>query len=523
MRSFAYYSLLAFAFVASAHAAGVEVESAVARTHARAHARNPAIMAGLNDVLGPPSLTLPSGYDKMVRPYRNERILNVSVGLKVKRIAEVNDKDGSVVFDMIILTQWRDPRLKGIAFKRILPKDVWTPGLFVSNEGKEPEWFSSEMVLDKAGYIIYERRVLVTVEHPFELLHFPFDHHAIKVTVNAFGYDANELLLRADKNMTTDGLSDSTWDLETFIVRDDVRKTMLSPRDSVVEGTLYVKRKTLMMGASIIMPLILIVLFTFLSFFVWERDFGSRITITSIGFLTVMAFMFVVNDQLPRIAYLTWLHYYMSLCFLMTFFVNVHVTMVHFLNPIGETKLEKKKRLMKGGAAPVDTPDEKDNADVEDPLLSPEQKMAAEKELRRDRLVKAMEEVETKEDSNLTAEEIVEVSKNAGFPVSKAKAKKWIAQSQVFQGQKHLSFETFLKLMEEKIESDGSKKSLLYSVTHFDPIKQLGYTKDNIANIDKSCRWWLPFLFFVISVIMFALEAQNMSYSYKATLKSKQK
>ena len=100
--------------------------------------------------------------------------------------------------------------------------------------------------------------------------------------------------------------------------------------------------KTPMILTTILMPLILIVLFTFLSFLVWEKDFGSRITVTSIGFLTVMAFMFVVNDQLPRIAYLTWMHWYMSLCFLMTFIVNVHVSFVHFLNPVGETKLEKK-------------------------------------------------------------------------------------------------------------------------------------------------------------------------------------
>ena len=250
------------------------------------------------------------------------------------------------------------------------------------------------------------------------------------------------------------------------------------------------------------------------------KRFGSRITITSIGFLTVMAFMFVVNDQLPRIAYLTWLHYYMTLCFLMTFFVNVHVTMVHFLNPVGETKLEKKKRLMSGKSYPAEKNVEStSDCDVEAPLLTPEQKLQARKEQCREALVKAMEEVETKEDNNLTAEEIVLVSKRAGYPVSKKKAVKWIKRSQVFQGQQHLSFETFMKLVEEKLLAGDEKKGIIQSIRHFDPMKQMGYTKDNIANLDKGCRWWLPFLFFMTSLVMFLLEAQNISYSYQIVKK----
>ena len=107
MNRFAFIALGAIA-VLSATSLGLKVETAVERTKVEHKAMNPAITASLSTVLGPPSLTVPSNYDKMVRPYRGERVLNVSVGLKVKRIAEVNDKDGSVVFDMIILTQWRD-------------------------------------------------------------------------------------------------------------------------------------------------------------------------------------------------------------------------------------------------------------------------------------------------------------------------------------------------------------------------------------------------------------------------------
>ena len=59
----------------------------------------------------------------------------------------------------------------------------------------------------------------------------------------------------------------------------------------------------------------------------------------------------------------------------MTFIVNVHVSFVHFLNPVGETKLEKKKRIQ-GGADHRNDKRSRDGAIIDDstePLLSKEE------------------------------------------------------------------------------------------------------------------------------------------------------
>eukprot|EP00943_MAST-04B_sp_MAST-4B-sp1_P004181 g4181.t1 len=497
----------------------VRVEKATARSMAKSKIktmkRNPALMHELGQVMGPKSFDVPEGYDKMARPYKNGRAVNVTIGITIKRIADVNDKEGSVVFDVLFLTQWMDPRLKNIAFKRILPKDVWTPGLFVSNEGKEPDWFSSDMVLNKDGSILYERRVLVTVEHTFELTDFPFDHHDVPININAFGYDANDVMLRADhtRDSNVGKLRDSTWDLQGFTLEAKVEQTLLSPRDSIIVGTLHVKRKTTMILTTILMPLVLIVLFTFLAFFVWEKDFGSRITVTSIGFLTVMAFMFVVNDQLPRIAYLTWMHYYMSLCFLMTFIVNVHVSFVHFLNPVGETKLEKKKRIQGGEDHRHDVRGRDGKAIEEgtEPLISKEEKKR--NQLRED-LLEAFHATDTETDANLNATEMVKVSAAAGKPIDIPTAKKWIEKAKVFNEQKHMSFEIFARLMEEKLERD-ERYSLKSLSKKFNALEKLGYTKDKVSILDKSCRFWLPAIFLIVTVVMFVIEIQNINYKWE--------
>ena len=280
----------------------------------------------------------------------------------------------------------------------------------------------------------------------------------------------------------------------------------------MIIGWLHTKRKTPMILTTILMPLILIVLFTFLSFLVWEKDFGSRITVTSIGFLTVMAFMFVVNDQLPRIAYLTWMHYYMALCFLMTFIVNVHVSFVHFLNPVGETKLEKKKRIQ-GGADHRDDKRGRDGKSIEDaePLISKDEKKKL--KLRED-LLEAFNATDTETDGNLTAPEMVQVSKAVKRTISMSTANKWIALAQVFNEQKHISFEAFVTMMEKKLEKD-QKYSLRSLAKKFNALERLGYTKDKVSVLDKSCRCWLPALFFFITILMFVVELSNINYQWK--------
>lgn len=78
--------------------------------------------------------------------------------------------------------------------------------------------------------------------------------------------------------------------------------------------------------------MVLIVMFTFSAFFVSPESFDVRIAITSIGFLTIMAFVYVIQEQLPKISYLTWMHWYCFFCFAFVFAVTADVVAVHYFS-----------------------------------------------------------------------------------------------------------------------------------------------------------------------------------------------
>ena len=87
-----------------------------------------------------------------------------------------------------------------------------------------------------------------------------------------------------------------------------------------------------MVASTLISPMVLIVLFTFSAFFVSPESFDVRIAITSIGFLTIMAFVYVIQEHLPKISYLTWMHWYCFFCFAFVFAVTADVVAVHYFS-----------------------------------------------------------------------------------------------------------------------------------------------------------------------------------------------
>jgi hypothetical protein len=474
-----------------------------------------------NAMAGTPSIIVPSGYDIMSRPTKDGAADKVKVGLKLKRIAAANEKDSTVEFDIIIMSSWTDARLKGIVkkTKRILAKDIWVPGLAFSNQATNPTWFEAEMNVDKDGRIMYERHCLISIEHTFNLVDYPFDRHQLPVLINAFGYDSNEVVLEVDYSMRTPALTDSMFNVDAFLVSSKTVKTDISNSQSVVEGDLYVKRKIPMILAEVVLPLMLIVLFTFLSFFVSETNYTDRITITSIGLLTVMTFMFVVNSELPKIAYLTWMHWYMALAFCTTFLVNVHVTMVDFLNHQSLTKSEKNR--------------------VHSSLVNDD-----------DKLKKIWTTADKNGNGTLDKDEVKKLFKTYGLKISTDQLDSMF-QDMDIDSKGEIDAEGFLSYVKKsgEIELDenydeaedletpllkknlfkfrdlverfglenGTARSTLMSEHGMGyAFKRVGYTKGNIARLDRGCRWWLPVCFAVATIIMFLIEIGNITWSFQA-------
>ena len=76
--------------------------------------------------------------------------------------------------------------------------------------------------------------------------------------------------------------------------------------------------------AKIVAPIFLILLLSWSVFFLKPRDIESRLTVSIICFLSLIAYNFVIEDSIPKLNYYTWMDWYVSFsyifCGLTTFF-----------------------------------------------------------------------------------------------------------------------------------------------------------------------------------------------------------
>ena len=79
-----------------------------------------------------------------------------------------------------------------------------------------------------------------------------------------------------------------------------------------------VKRQSEYYVAKILIPIFLIILLSWSSFWIKNDELEAKLTITIVCFLTLIAYNFVVDSDLPKLHYLTWLDYYILSSYIFT-------------------------------------------------------------------------------------------------------------------------------------------------------------------------------------------------------------
>ena len=80
--------------------------------------------------------------------------------------------------------------------------------------------------------------------------------------------------------------------------------------------TIEAQRQWLFMVRLVILPLTLIVMLSWSVFWMDRSSIGDRLSVSFVGVLTAVAYLLVISDKLPQIAYVTLIHAFVSFSFL---------------------------------------------------------------------------------------------------------------------------------------------------------------------------------------------------------------
>ncbi len=265
-----------------------------------------------------------------VNPPNPNGVTQVDIGLYVIDISNVNAVENTYRLEGLIDLSWCDPRFtvntKEKHHEIYLEEDaatklnrIWWPSITFVNEVGEYFRKNEELMIMANGTVEYREKFSVELKSFFDLEKFPFDEQTLDVEIESFAWNENEVILKLNQQKTgfNPSLNLPEWDigdLQTEIKKtQEVRSKV--PFDKFLMQIKLVRKPGFYLW-KVIIPLIILVIISWSVFWMSEESLADRISFSLTGILTVVAYQFLISENLPNISYLTLMDAILSLSFL---------------------------------------------------------------------------------------------------------------------------------------------------------------------------------------------------------------
>ena len=235
----------------------------------------------------------------------------VKIGVLVADVTSVDDVRQTVEGDFILKMRWRDPRLANFAGCKFTRTLVWFPNVELLNSSqlqRQRVYNADQVVVENDGEVSYVNRFFGTISTYHQLQRFPFDKQVFQLRMADFDYSSRDLQLVANKNFTRAAnllnIPDLTVDSVNGQAHDiDIKE--FGEKFSVFVIQLAMSRNSSYYVYKIIVPLSLIVMMSWVPFWIDPDRFGPQIGLSATSMLTLIAFQFAQSAVLPRLSYFT--------------------------------------------------------------------------------------------------------------------------------------------------------------------------------------------------------------------------
>lgn len=153
------------------------------------------------------------------------------------------------------------------------------------------------------------------------LYNFPFDRQDISVLLTAHDLESNKTSLFYNNDMTYRlnewDLPDGEWAIHsTDIMPQDNAEGLNNWISPAVEINLIVDRKSSYYVFKIILPILILLSLLFCSILIPPIQLESKLTLTVVCFLALIAYIFVIDDNVPKLSYMTLMDFFILISFI---------------------------------------------------------------------------------------------------------------------------------------------------------------------------------------------------------------
>ena len=248
-----------------------------------------------------------SSYDRHVRPVTNQTdAINVSVGLKMLALQELDEVHEKFSFVGAFIIEWRDDDIvwdwtnySGINELDMSYKEVWVPEIIVTNPSEKIDSFGNDWQLIRFtadGHAKWVPGALIKATCSINAYYFPFDIQKCNVDVYIMGYSHKEARLSVDKDFVdTDDLAEhGSW----TVIKTQAKISTVGFR-SKAYFIIWFERKPQYVIVNIILPVLFLCLLNVLVFLL-PPESGERVSYSITVLLSIAVFMTIVSNTLPK-------------------------------------------------------------------------------------------------------------------------------------------------------------------------------------------------------------------------------
>jgi Neurotransmitter-gated ion-channel ligand binding domain/Neurotransmitter-gated ion-channel transmembrane region len=278
------------------------------------------------------------------RPASGNGPTQVSVGIWMVDITNIDSAQQNFTADIAIVLRWKDARLAhtGTGLAHYALDQIWTPRVAIANETSSVSHkFPDSVEVEPDGTVIYRQRYVGSFTQPLRLQSFPFDRQTFRIQFVAIRYQPKEVAFVPDENWIHDGLQKAAgispsvtlpdWSVERWDAKALVYALTPGLQYSGYAFEFTASRNVQHYILKVILPLILIVMMSWSVFWTDPTNSNTQFSIAVTSMLTLIAYRFAVDSQLPRLPYMTRLDVFFLISTLLVFFSLIEVLVTTIL------------------------------------------------------------------------------------------------------------------------------------------------------------------------------------------------
>ena len=276
------------------------------------------------------------------RPGAGGAPTEVSVGVRMVDLTDINDVSQTLTGDFAVLLRWTDPRLDGLEGCEIPLSDVWTPGLRFVNSGRLFKSQAEAVAVEPGGTAVYLQRYYGSMATYHNLRQFPFDEQTFVLSLVSLQYGEEDVQLVVDERFTgrRNVLNISAWTVTS--VEGGTRRQLVEATGNTASAydlRITAHRQRHFYVWKIIVPLCLIVFMSWTVFWVNPGQFGPQIGLSATSMLTLIAFQFATTSMVPELGYFTTLDEFITGSTIIVFLALVQSLTTSYLVSQGKEEL----------------------------------------------------------------------------------------------------------------------------------------------------------------------------------------